>query len=70
MALNKSQTITDMIEEVYEHETAMKGWDSTFIESIRDFYYDKDGISDKQLIILQGKYDRLQDSYKPVTRNY
>ena len=45
MALHKSQEITDMIEEVYEHETSLKNWDSSFIESVRNFYYEKGGIS-------------------------
>ena len=59
MALHKSQEITDMIEEVYEHETSLKNWDSSFIESVRNFYYEKGGISDKQLAAVQGKYDRM-----------
>lgn len=55
----KSQIITDMIEEVYEHETSLKGWDSSFIESVREFYYEKGYLSDNQLKIVQKKYDSL-----------
>lgn len=57
----KTQLITDMIEEVYEHETSLKGWDASFIESIREFYYEKGYISDKQLQAVQKKYDKLNE---------
>lgn len=67
MALIKTTpTITDMIEEVYEHETSMKGWDSSFIESIRDFYYEQNGLSEKQLAAVQRKYDHMNDGAKSL----
>lgn len=59
--VRKSQELTDMIEEVYEEETSLKGWDSSFIESVREFYYEKGYISQKQYEAVKRKYDRMND---------
>jgi hypothetical protein len=61
------KAIQIMIEEVYEHETSMKGWDSSFIESIYDQYHKLGGITDAQLKVVERKYDRLKNQYGEKT---
>lgn len=62
MALHKDKPIEIMIEYVYEEETSRKNWDSSFIESVRNSYYEKGGLTDRQLEIVRQRYDRMQNS--------
>lgn len=59
MSRTKDKAIEIMLETVYEHETSMKNWDSSFIESVYDQYHKEGGLTDKQLAIVERKYEKI-----------
>jgi len=63
------KAIQIMVETVYEHETSMKGWDSSFIESVYDQYFTKGGLTEAQLKVVERKYERLQDNSAKTFRD-
>lgn len=56
------KAIQQMLELVYEHETSMKGWDSSFIESVYDQYFTRGGLTHSQLKVVENKYERIMNS--------
>lgn len=58
--LIQDKAIELMIEAVYEDESSRKNWDSSFIESIRNFYYEKGGLTEKQLTTVERRYANLK----------
>lgn len=59
--LHKDKALEIMIEYVYEEETSRKNWDSSFIESIRNSYYEKGGLTDKQKEIVERRYKHMNE---------
>lgn len=62
----KDKAIFLMIEQIYEHETSMVNWDSSFIESVYDQYVKLGGVTEAQLKVIERKYENMN---KEVTRN-
>jgi hypothetical protein len=59
--LHKDTAIEIMLEYVYEEETSRKGWDSSFIESVRNNYYANGGLTDRQLQIVRQRYEKMHE---------
>lgn len=57
MNLFQSKEIELKLETVYEWETNKSNWDASFIESLYNQYYDKGGLTQKQLDALEKKYN-------------
>jgi hypothetical protein len=64
------KAIQIMVETVYEHETSMKDWDSTFIESVYDQYFTKGGLTEAQLKVVERKYERINNPVASVNNRY
>jgi hypothetical protein len=62
MSRTKDKAIEIMLETVYEYETSMKNWDSSFIESVYDQYHKNGGLTEKQLKIVEQKYESMNNT--------
>lgn len=69
MSLHKDRALEIMIEYIYEEESSRSGWDSSFIESVRNSYYEKGGLTDKQLQIIQKRYKQMNEGESRYGRN-
>lgn len=57
--LHQDKAIQLMIDAVYEDETSRPNWDTSFIESIKESYHSKGGLTDRQLAIVKKRYEKI-----------